>query len=150
MHRRTQLGAAATLVGAMMAISAPAAAQVNPQLDSGGPDSGAFVALFIVAAIVSVGVSIWKFAAIRDMGMRRGMSRKDASTAAFFSQDRVTSAMVLKPEQRRRPLRRRSKPEPQQVSTIEDRLAKVDALRESGAITADEAASRRDEILDEI
>lgn len=157
------LTAAATPVVAI-ATALPAAAQtspdspepirvVSPGLDSGGPDMGGFVALFVVFGLISVGISIWKFTSIRDMGIRRGMSRSDATTAAFFSDDRVTSTMILKPEvdnRRRRGLRRRpprpADPEP----TIEERLAKVDALHERNVITAAEAASRRDEILDEI
>jgi len=146
----TRLGFAAAVAAAVIASAAPASAQASGRLESGGPDTGGFIALFVIAAIASVGVAIWKFTAIRDMGIRRGMSRRDATTAAFFSQDRVTSAMVLKPETRRRSLRRRTVPEPPAEPTIEDRLARIDELRDSGAITDEEAASRRDEILDEI
>lgn len=121
----------------------------SPRVGPSGPDSGSFIGIFVLFALIAAGVGIWKFVAMRDMGIRRGMSEQDATTAALFSQDRVMSTMILKPERRRFSLRPRQPPEPSKP-TIESRLAKVDSLHERGLISETEAASRRDEILDEI
>lgn len=159
--------AAALVAASVLLLAEPAGAQVDRDtpagpviftepsgLDTAGPDSDGFIALMVVAMLISAGIGIWKFATLRDMGIRRGMSPEDATTAALFSQDRVTSAMVLKPEVDDRRSRPRSRPAttspPETEPTIEERLAKVEALRAQGLISDEEAASRRDELLDEI
>jgi DNA-binding TFAR19-related protein (PDSD5 family) len=120
-----------------------------PTQDPGFPGGGGFAALLILGFLVSVGIAIWKFSAIRDMGMRRGMSRKDATTAAIFSDESVVLGMVLKDESRPRMRRNRlSRPPP--TPTLEERLKKLERLRVADAITDEEAAQRRAEILDEI
>ena len=85
------------------------------------------------------------------MGIRRGMSRRDATTAALFSDDEVTSTMILKPEtDRHRSTRPAPEPEPEPEQTIEQRLTTIDDLLDQGLITESEASERRREILDEI
>ena len=138
--------------------ASPVAAQLDPDsgpelvyepgLGAGQTDSSGFGALIAIFVIIGVGGAIWKFATLRDMGLRRGMSNRDATAAALFSDDSVTSTMILKPEVSR-PTPRRSAPA-KHPRTIEQRLAKIDSLLDEGLITEAEASSRREEILDEI
>ena len=120
-----------------------------PADQPGVPGGGGVAALVIIGILVSVGLTIWKFSAIRDMGVRRGMSRRDASTAAFFSDDSVMLGMVLKDEEpHAQPLSGRH--DEARSPTLEERLAKLERLRVAGSITDEEAAARRAEIIDEI
>lgn len=144
--------------------ASPAGAQGTPDsppeivIDSstfGGsqPDSSGFGAFMAIALVIGIGGAIFKFVTVRDMGIRRGLSERDATAAALFSDDEVTSTMILKPESTAStrptsPIRRQQEREPE--PSIEDRLAKVESLRERGIITEAEATERRDEILDEI
>lgn len=135
----------------------PAGAQVDPDsgpeifVDSPGfapPSSGSgeFGAFLGVAFVLAIGAAIYKFVATRDMGLRRGLSHRDATTAALFSEDEVISTMILKPEAEAAPDAEAGAG----ADTIEERLARVDSLLRRGIISAEESASRRAEILDEI
>ena len=144
-RRLTQLGTLAALAS-LTFLTSPASAQGGPDVGSSGPDAGAFGAFFVIAVIIGIGTAIYKFVSIRDMGIRRGMSRRDATTAGLFSDDEVTSTMILKSETTRSEPTRASRSEP----TIEQRLTKIDSLLDQELITEAEAAERRAEILDEI
>ena len=137
------------LSGLVLIMAAPAGAQVDPDsgpeifVDAPGfappsSGSGGFGAFFGIAVVLGIGGAIYKIMATRDMGLRRGLSHRDATTAALFSDDEVMSTMILKPET------------DAATDTIEERLTRVDSLLRRGIISAEEAASRRAEILDEI
>lgn len=113
------------------------------------PGSGGFMGIFVVFLLVGIGVSVWKFLAVRDMGVRRGMSERDASAAALFSDDAVMLGMVLKDEEEPES-RRDEPPPPQPPATIELRLERVEELRKDGTISDQEADQRRAEIIAEI
>lgn len=145
-----------------MVHASPAGAQGTPDsppeiiIDSptfGGSqpaNSGGFGAFVAIAVVIGIGGAIFKFVTVRDMGIRRGLSERDATAAALFSDDEVTSTMILKPERTRPTPPTRRQPDCEAEPSIEDRLAKVESLRERGIITDAEASERRDEILDEI
>ncbi len=105
--------------------------------------------ILVVFLIVGIGVSVWKFVAVRDMGVRRGMSERDASAAALFSDDAVMLGMVLKDEEEPES-RTDEPPPPQPPATIELRLERVEELRKDGTISDQEADQRRAEIIAEI
>lgn len=155
---RLELAASTILVG--LSTAAPAGAQDPPEpgpeigvfdstpLGGSQSDGGGFGAVFVIFVLVAIGFAIFKFVTVRDMGIRRGLSERDATAAALFSDDEVTSTMILRPEA--------SSPRPRPLSTpapapsIEERLATVESLRDKGVISDAEAESRRAEILDEI
>ena len=97
---------------------------------------GTFAAIVGVMLVIGIGTSIYRFSRVRELGINRGLSERDATTAALFSDSATTAALTLR--------------DAADQPDVEDRLQKIEDLRTKGLITDAEAASRRDEILDEI
>ena len=118
---------------------------VNPQPDSG---LGGFAAVFVLVLVLGLGVTAFRYLAVRDMAQRRGLSDRDASTAALFGEDAAIAGLVLRDETE-------APDEPTAAATpptasLRARLDIVESLRADGAISDDEAERRRAEILREI
>ena len=98
-HRR--VAALTVVITSAVLLADPVVAQ-EPDgftLPSSRPDPpdgfGGFVALVVVFAIVGVLSAAWRFGRVRDMARNRGMSERDATTAALFGTDNVVTGMVL-------------------------------------------------------
>lgn len=110
--------------------------------DGGPPDS--FIALFVIAVVLAVGVGVAKRSWIRDMAQRRGLDPDDASKAAFFGGELGVAAAYLKgDEPRAAALAPSSRP-------AAERLAELELLRDQQLITDAEYAERRRTIIDSI
>ena len=115
--------------------------------DPGVP--GAFVALFLLALVASIGFTVWKVSTARRMARDAGMSEGDATAMTLLS-DEGFEATYLASNLRGQttpPTTPSTTPQPGTRSTAE-RLRELQALLEQGLITQDEYAARRQALID--
>ncbi len=99
-----------------------------------------FSSLFGLMIVVGIGLSVWRFAATRNMAKRRGASDADATTVALFGGETGTAAAYA--------VRDSSPTRP--TPTAEERIRSVRELESQGLITTEQAASRVEEILRDV
>lgn len=116
-------------------------------VDTGPP--GWFVALFVLALIASVGVTIYKVTMARDLARKSGMDPDQATAMTLLEDDGLEATYLasnLRPDQ--------AGPAPSSVPAAErsvtDRLAELEGLREQGLVTQAEYDARRTAILDSL
>ena len=100
---------------------------------------GAFGAIFVLVLVVGVFISIVRYRATKSLMKSKGASDEEATTVALFGGDNAVAAAALIP-----------KPADPPVKNTASRLAAVDELFRTGAITEEEHAAKRKAILDEI
>ncbi len=106
-----------------------------------------FSSLFGLMIVVGIGLSVWRFAATRNMAKRRGASDADATTVALFGGE--TGTAVAYAVKDARPAEA-TEPERQSPADVEERIRSVRELESKGLITTEQAASRVEEILRDV
>ena len=115
--------------------------------DSGVP--GAFAAMFVLALLGGIAVTVWKVSAARRMARDSGMSEGDATAMALLTDDGF-EATYLAANLRGAttpPTTPPTTPQPGTRSTAE-RMRELQTLLEQGLITQDEYAARRQALID--
>jgi hypothetical protein len=113
--------------------------------DGGGADAGIpgwFIALFVLAALVAVGMTIYRVSTARDMATKAGLDPDDATRVALLDDDGVSAAYLASQLHGRASDQGATAPR----STAE-RLQELQALRDQGLVTEAEYAERRAAIL---
>ena len=135
--------AAVLLLGCALAFASagPAAAgDIGPSpADDGGLPDG-FVALFVLALIVSVGVTVYKVSMARTMARRSGMDQRQATEMTLLTDDGLEATYLaanLRP----------GAEEPAAGRSVTERLAELERLREQGLVNQAEYDERRAAIL---
>jgi hypothetical protein len=122
---------------------------LNP---SGGGIPGAFVFLFLIAALGSVGFTVWKVTTARTMARQSGMDPGLATKMTLFTEnglDATYLASSLRPN-RTTPA---ATPPPMPVAGTRDassRLTELKGLLDQGVVTQAEYDARRQAIIDSV
>lgn len=112
--------------------------------DTTGMDGmpGIFVFFFVVTLVLGVGSFVWKISTARDLARRAGMDPDEATAMTIMTENGLEST-YLASNLRNQTATTAAKP-------AAERLAELASLRDSGAITEDEHAERRREIIDSV
>lgn len=92
-----------------------------------------FIALFVIAALVGIGTSIWRYSVLRSGGLNPFVAREQLE--AKLNQN--LSAQPGPPGQ----------PAPPSAKSVEERLAELTDLHSRGVITDEELAAGRAKII---
>lgn len=93
---------------------------------SGAGFPGWFIALFVIAAVIGVGTSIWKFAVLRSGGLNPFVATEQLEA-------RLNQSLTAEP--------------PAPEKSIEERLTELEDLRARGIISDEELATGRAKII---
>jgi hypothetical protein len=117
--------------------------------DGGPPD--AFVGLFVLGLLVSVGIMIYKVTMARDLARKSGMD-PDQATAMTLLEDDGLEATYLASNLRPSQPGHASPPPPPPAAerSVTDRLAELESLRAQDLVTQSEYDARRAAILDSL
>jgi hypothetical protein len=116
-----------------------------PVPDGGPPD--AFVGLFVLGLLVSVGIMIYKVTMARDLARKSGMDPDQATAMTLLEDDGLEATYLasnLRPSQPGH-----ASPPPAERS-VTDRLAELERLRAQDLVTQSEYDARRAAILDSL
>jgi hypothetical protein len=116
---------------------------------TGSPDAafGGFMALFVLFAIVGIGVAIYKIWWAGELARRRGNDPGEAMLTSFLTGDEGTAAAYMRAD---RVTDGPTPPTPPRTQSVEQRLRELDALRAQGLVSDAEAATKRTEILGDL
>jgi hypothetical protein len=122
--------------------------------DDGGFGTGhgamdGFVVLFVLVAVVGVGITIYKVAMARDMACKSGMDAGQATAMTLLTDDGL-EATYLASNLRPTAAAPAPAPEPAPARSVSDRLAELDGLLKQGQVTQAEYDERRAKILDSL
>jgi hypothetical protein len=115
--------------------------------DSGPGIPGWFIALFVIVALLGVGVTIWRVSVARQIAKNAGIDPNTATAVTLLSDDGVGAAYVAS-TLASRPSRPSSPSEPRK--TAEQRLGELQNLRERGLVSDEEYQAQRAKILGSI
>ncbi|MDH2412673.1 SHOCT domain-containing protein [Nocardioides sp. CER19] len=109
---------------------------------------GWFVALFVLVLILGVATTIYRVSAARSMARSAGLDEGAATAVAMLDENGLNAAYVASSLRDRKA----TAPDaaPAQPRPAAERLAELQALKDSGAITESEYAARRQAIIDSI
>jgi hypothetical protein len=114
--------------------------------DQGFP--GWFIALFVLAALLSVGTWIWRISVARRIAEEAGLDPNTAAAVTMLSKDGVDAAYLAST------LTSHSRPQPpppaRRPNSAEERLQELQALKDKGLVTNDEYDAQRQKILGSI
>lgn len=113
----------------------------------GGIPSG-FIALFVIAAIAGLGVTIWRVSMARNLARQAGMSPNQATAVTLLGNEGLDAAYLasnLRGSQASAPSSATSPPR-----STADRLNELQQLKDQGLVTAAEYDARRKAIVDSV
>jgi hypothetical protein len=113
---------------------------------SAGIPSG-FGVLFVLVALVGVGLTIWRVSLARQMASESGMDPDRAPAMTLLSDDGLDATYLASSLRGGQAHQAPEAPEPRSVSA---RLQELLELRDAGLITYEEYESRRKDILDSL
>jgi hypothetical protein len=105
---------------------------------------GWFIAIFVIAALVGVGTSIWRYSVLRRGGLNPLVAREQLE--ARLNQSLTTPPAPPMPAPPPPPMAA-PPPPPAPARSIEQRLAELGDLHARGVITDDELAAGRAKII---
>ncbi len=117
--------------------------------DAGAGIPSGFGVLFVLVALVGIGLTIWRVSLARQMATESGMDPDRATAVTLLSDDGLDAtylASSLRGGQARE-ARAAEAPEPRSVQA---RLQELLELRDAGLVTYEEYESRRKSILDSL
>ena len=112
-----------------------------------GPDAGipgSFIAFFVVVLVVGVCITVYRVSTARDMARKAGLDAGAAGAVALLEDNGLSAAYVASSL---RPQPAGATPPSRPAA---ERLAELQALKDSGAVTESEYAARRQAIIDSI
>lgn len=126
---------------------------MGPGFGSGPGDGvpGAFVALFVLALVAGIAVTVWKVSTARRMARDSGMNPDDATVMTMFTDDgfeaTYLAANLRQPQHQNQPP---PTPAAGPTTSAAERLRELDRLLSEGLITQAERDERRRAIIDGI
>lgn len=112
----------------------------GPSMDTGMPPG--FVALVILALLAGLAFTAWKVSTARRMAASSGMDVGDATSMALLTDGGFEATYLAS--------NLRDQQAPADARPPEERLRKLQELRDQGLITEEEYAARRTAILEEL
>ena len=110
--------------------------------DAGIP--GSFIAFFVIVLVLGVGMTIYRVSTARDMARKAGLDADAAGAVALLEDNGLSAAYVASS------LRPQPAPSTPPGRPAAERLAELQVLKDSGAVTESEYAARRQAIIDSI
>jgi len=113
--------------------------------DGGGGIPGWFAALFVLAIVGGIGVTVWRVSMARAMATRAGLDPHDATAVTLMSDDGLGATYLAASL-----AGKRQHQQPQQPADASDRLRELEQLRDQKLITDAEYDARRKAIVESI
>ncbi len=108
---------------------------------------GGFAVLFVLAALASVGFTIYKVSMARDMARKAGMDPGQATAMTLLTDDGLEATYLASNLRPSRDEHDQSTDSESGERTVTERLAELETLRDQGLVTQGEYDQRRAAIL---
>jgi hypothetical protein len=111
---------------------------------SGGGIPGWFVALFVLAGVTGIGITIWRVTMARGIARQAGMNPNTATAVTLLGNDGLDAAYLAANLRNRPTTAPADVPSPR---TTEERLGELQRLKDQGLVTDEEYDAQRKAIL---
>jgi hypothetical protein len=106
---------------------------------------GWFIGLFVLAVILSIGITIWRVTMARSIARQAGLNPNTATAVTLLGNDGLDAAYLA--ANLRNPPAASTSGVPATPRTTEERLAELQRLKDQGLVTDEEYVAHRKAIL---
>jgi hypothetical protein len=111
--------------------------------NSGFPGAGLFIGIFLIAALIAIGMAVYRVSTARRIAQENGLDPDMATRVAFLNDNAVTATYLASNIKRTQA----APPPAAPVRSVKARLVELQQLHDAGDITDEELAEGRKHII---